>query len=106
MLLQNMYDPLAVLICDQSYRSTHFEGNVKIVNGVSHLVIGTSEEETGIMDKVLLYKEYSHLFIAALQDSLHEPEMPLGSEKSKVPDLLLAETKAYSSCPTEGCVCV
>ena len=38
--------------------------------------------------------------------ALHCPEMPLGSEKSKVPDLLLAETKAYSSCPTEGCVCV
>lgn len=87
----NMYDPLAVLICVPSYRNTHFDGKFKVVNGVSHVVIGTNEEETGVRDPIPLYKEYSHLFIEALQESLHEPEMPLGCEKK--PDLLLEETK-------------
>ena len=29
----NMYDPLAVLLCVPAYRSTHFDGKIKIVNG-------------------------------------------------------------------------
>ena len=54
-----------------------------------HEVIGTSESDTGVTDQLSLYKEYSQLFISALQDSLHEPEMPQGD---KEPDLLLEET--------------
>jgi len=86
----NMYDPLAVLICVPSYRSLHFSCKSKIVKGVSHLVIGTSENDTGVNNQISLYKEYSHLFIEALQISLHEPEMPVGSEKE--PDMLIEET--------------
>ena len=86
----NMYDPLAVLICDPSYRSLHFSSKVKTVNGVPHVVVGTSESDTGIINQLSLYKEYSNLFVEALQASLHEPEMPLGSEKA--PDMLVEET--------------
>jgi tetratricopeptide (TPR) repeat protein len=91
----NMYDPLAVLICVDSYRSLHFNCKTKTVNGVDHVVIGTCESDTGVKDEISLYKEYSHLFIEALQDALHEPEMPVGSEKA--PDMLLEETtKIYN----------
>lgn len=86
----NMYDPLAVLLCDSEYRATHFSCKTKIVKGVSHIVVGTSEKDTGIRDTLALYKEYSHLFVHALQESLHEPEMPEGSEKE--PDILIEET--------------
>ena len=91
----NMYDPLAVLICVPEYRNTHFEGKVKVVNGVSHVVIGTSEQETGVLDPVKVYKEYSLLFIEALQAALHQPEMPEGSAKH--PDLLINETAQLTS---------
>jgi hypothetical protein len=91
----NMYDPLAVLICDSSYRSLHFDCKIKTVNGVDHVVVGSCESDTGVKDELSLYKEYSHLFIKALQDALHEPEMPSGSEKA--PDVLLEETtKIYN----------
>merc|ERR1712024_344888 len=43
----NMYDPLAVLICDPSYRSAHFLCRSRSVNGAEHLVVGTSESDTG-----------------------------------------------------------
>lgn len=86
----NMYDPLAVLLCVSSYRELHFSCVTKTVNDVSHVVVGTSDVDTGINDTLLLYKEYSHLFVYALQASLHEPEMPLGSEKD--PDMLIEET--------------
>lgn len=86
----NMYDPLAVLICVSSYRDRHFSCKVKNVNGVDHLVVGTSESETGISNHLSLYKEYSSLFVEALQEAMHEPEMPLGSEKE--PDMLIEET--------------
>mmetsp|Transcript_38731 Transcript_38731/g.82663 ORF Transcript_38731/g.82663 Transcript_38731/m.82663 type:complete len:174 (+) Transcript_38731:2-523(+) len=86
----NMYDPLAVLICDPSYRELHFICEAKVVNGVSHVVIGTSESATGVRNRMDLYKEYSQLFVDALQESLHEAEMPLGSEKN--PDMLIEET--------------
>jgi tetratricopeptide (TPR) repeat protein len=86
----NMYDPLAVLICVDSYRSLHFNCKTKTVNGADHIVIGTCESDTGVKEEIALYKEYSHLFINALQDALHEPAMPVGSEKA--PDLLLEET--------------
>ena len=85
-----MYNPLAVLICVPSYRSLYFQCKAKAVDGVSHVVVGTSESDTGIRDRLSLYKEYSHLFVQALQASLHEPEMPQGSEKA--PDMLLEET--------------
>ena len=86
----NMYDPLAVLICVSSYRDLHFSCKTKTVNGVDHIVVGTSENDTGISDALSLYKEYSYLFVDALQTALHEPEMPLGSEKE--PDILVEET--------------
>ena len=68
----NMYDPLAVLLCVRAYRSTHFDGKIKIVNGVSHIVVGTSERDTGIKNRVSLYTEYSLLFLYAFQESLHK----------------------------------
>lgn len=68
----NMYDPLAVLLCVPAYRSTHFDGKIKIVNGVSHIVVGTSERDTGIKNRVSLYTEYSLLFLYAFQESLHK----------------------------------
>ena len=85
-----MYDPLAVLVCVTSDRASHFRCKTKTVHGVPHLVVGTSESDTGIRDPVALYKEYSHLFIEALQASLHEPEFPAGSERA--PDMLVEET--------------
>ncbi|KAL7541034.1 hypothetical protein ACHAXR_010566 [Thalassiosira sp. AJA248-18] len=91
----NMYDPLAVLICVSSYRDEHFTSKTKTVNRIPHVVVGTSESDTGVSDRISLYKEYSHLFINALQASLHEPEMPLGSEKE--PDILIEETTKIMS---------
>ena len=66
----NMYDPLAVLLCVPAYRTAHFDGKAKVVNGVSHLVVGTSERDTGIKNRVSLYTEYSSLFLYAFQESL------------------------------------
>jgi len=86
----NMYDPLAVLICVQNYRSSHFDCKTKIVAGVPHIVVGTSETETGVRNPLLLYTEYSSLFIESLQTSLHESEVPMGSEKA--PNMLVEET--------------
>lgn len=86
----NMYDPLAVLICDHSYREMHFTCKTKTVNGVAHVVVGTCEKDNGIHDSLSLYRVYSHLFTEALQSALHEPEMPLGCEKE--PDMLIEET--------------
>ena len=68
----NMYDPLAVLLCVPAYRNTHFEGKTKVVNGVSHIVVGTSERDTGIRNRLSLYTEYSLLFLYAFQESLHK----------------------------------
>jgi len=68
----NMYDPLAVLLCVPAYRTSHFEGKTKVVNGVSHLVIGTSERDRGIRNRISLYNEYSSLFLYAFQESLHK----------------------------------
>jgi hypothetical protein len=86
----NMYDPLAVLICVESYRDAHFRCATKVVNGTAHVVIGTSPDDTGVADRMALYKEYSALFVEALQSSLLEPDMPLGREKE--PDVLVEET--------------
>jgi hypothetical protein len=68
----NMYDPLAVLLCVPAYRATHFGGKSKVVNGVSHIVVGTSERDTGIKSRLSLYNEYSSLFLYAFQESLHK----------------------------------
>ncbi|KAL7435741.1 hypothetical protein ACHAXM_004820 [Skeletonema potamos] len=73
----NMYDPLAVLICVSSYRSSHFRCKEKFVNGVSHLVVGVCEEENGIRNRSALFHEYSTLFLYAMQASLYEPEIHL-----------------------------
>lgn len=73
----NMYDPLAVLICVSSYRSSHFRCKEKVVNGVSHLVVGVCEEENGIRNRSALFHEYSTLFLYAMQASLYEPEIHL-----------------------------
>ena len=85
-----MYDPLAVLLCVAPYRELHFDCKTKTVNGVDHIVVGTSPANTGIRNTLSLYKEYSHLFVDALNASLDELEMPLGSEKE--PDTLTEET--------------
>jgi len=68
----NMYDPLAVLLCVPAYRATHFDWKTKVVNGVSHIVVGTSERDTGIKNRLSLYTEYSSLFLYAFQESLHK----------------------------------
>ena len=68
----NMYDPLAVLLCVDAYRTTHFDGKAKVVNGVTHYVVGTSERDTGIRNRLSLYTEYSSLFLYAFQESLHK----------------------------------
>mmetsp|Transcript_2252 Transcript_2252/g.5269 ORF Transcript_2252/g.5269 Transcript_2252/m.5269 type:complete len:1378 (+) Transcript_2252:1-4134(+) len=68
----NMYDPLAVLLCVPAYRSTHFKWKTKIVNGVQHIVVGTSELDTGICNRLSLYHEYATLFLTAFTESLHK----------------------------------
>ncbi|KAL7469251.1 hypothetical protein ACHAXS_009513 [Conticribra weissflogii] len=68
----NMYDPLAVLLCVPAYRSTHFKWKTKIVNGVQHIVVGTSELDTGISNRISLYHEYATLFLTAFTESLHK----------------------------------
>jgi tetratricopeptide (TPR) repeat protein len=68
----NMYDPLAVLLCVPAYRATHFNWQTKVVNGVSHIVVGTSERDTGINTRLSLYAEYASLFYDAFLDSLHK----------------------------------
>eukprot|EP00970_Alexandrium_tamarense_P020350 scaffold15123_cov200-Alexandrium_tamarense.AAC.3 len=68
----NMYDPLAVLLCIPAYRRLYFDCKVKVVNGVSHVVVGTSEADNGIVNPDLLYNEYASLFFTALQRSLHK----------------------------------
>jgi len=68
----NMYDPLAVILCVPAYRTAHFDWKEKVVNGVSHIVVGTSERDTGIKNRLSLYNEYSSLFLYAFQESLHK----------------------------------
>ncbi|KAL7551428.1 hypothetical protein ACHAWF_014616 [Thalassiosira exigua] len=68
----NMYDPLAVLLCVPAYRLAHFDCKSKIVNGVSHIVVGTSDRDTGVKNRVSLYNEYASLFLYAFQESLHK----------------------------------
>ena len=68
----NMYDPLAVLLCVPAYRATHFNWKTKVVKGVRHIVVGTSELDTGITNRLSLYSEYSSLFLLAFQQSLHK----------------------------------
>jgi hypothetical protein len=68
----NMYDPLAVLLCVPAYRTSHFTWQTKVVNGTSHIVVGTSELDTGIQNRLLLFNEYSTLFFSAFLESLHK----------------------------------
>ena len=70
----NMYDPLAVLLCVPAYRTTHFNWQTKVVNGVSHIVVGTSERDTGINTRQSLYAEYTSLFLHAFLESLHKKD--------------------------------
>ena len=71
----NMYDPLAVLLCVSAYRATHFNWHTKVVNGVSHIVVGTSDLDTGINNRLSLYSEYVSLFYNAFLDSLHKKQV-------------------------------
>ena len=68
----NMYDPLAVLLCVPAFRDAHFRWKTKVVNGISHIVVGTSELDTGIANRLSLYNEYSSLFLSAFTESLHK----------------------------------
>jgi predicted ATPase/class 3 adenylate cyclase len=68
----NMYDPLAVLLCVPAYRTAHFNWQTKVVNDVPHIVVGTSELDTGIRNRLSLFSEYSSLFFSAFLDSLHK----------------------------------
>ncbi|KAL3802963.1 hypothetical protein HJC23_011586 [Cyclotella cryptica] len=68
----NMYDPLAVLLCVPAYRSSHFSWQTKVVNETPHIVVGTSELDTGIPNRLSLYNEYSSLFFSAFLESLHK----------------------------------
>jgi hypothetical protein len=68
----NMYDPLAVLLCIPAYRTSHFSWKTKIVNDTPHIVVGTSELDTGISNRLSLYNECSSLFLSAFQHSLHK----------------------------------
>ena len=68
----NMYDPLAVLLCVPAYRASHYNWKTKVVNGTNHIVVGTSELDTGISNRSALYNEYSSLFFSAFLDSLHK----------------------------------
>ena len=67
----NLYGPLAVLLCVPAYRVAHFEWKTKVVNGLPHIVVGVSERDTGIKNRVALYTEYSSLFFYAFQESLN-----------------------------------
>ncbi len=67
----NMYDPLAVLLAVPAYRTAHFACKEKVVNGVTHLCVGTSERDTGIKNRLALFDEYSTLFLSAFEESLH-----------------------------------
>ena len=68
----NMYDPLALLFCVPAYRAAHFSPKTKVVNGVAHIVVGTSERDTGIINSPSLYDEYASLFLYAFEESLHK----------------------------------
>ena len=70
----NMYDPLALLLAVPAYRAAHFCCKEKNVNDVTHLVVGTSERDTGIKNKLALFDEYSTLFLSAFEESLHRQE--------------------------------
>ncbi|KAK1747849.1 soluble adenylyl cyclase [Skeletonema marinoi] len=67
----NMYDPLAMLLAVPAYRTAHFAFKEKVVNGVTHLCVGTSERDTGIKNRLALFDEYSTLFLSAFEESLH-----------------------------------
>ena len=67
----NMYDPLALILAVPAYRTAHFTCKEKVVNGVAHLVVGTSERDTGIKNRLALFDEYSTLFLSAFEESLH-----------------------------------
>merc|ERR1712194_445377 len=67
----NLYGPLAVILCVPAYRATHFDWKTKVVNGCSHIVVGVSERDTGIKNRVSLHTEYSSLFFYAFQESLN-----------------------------------
>jgi predicted ATPase/class 3 adenylate cyclase len=68
----NMYDPLAMLLTVPAYRTSHFTCKEKIVNGVTHLIVGTSERDSGIKNRLALFDEYSALFLSAFEASLHQ----------------------------------
>eukprot|EP00985_Skeletonema_marinoi_P012749 scaffold6223_cov145-Skeletonema_marinoi.AAC.5 len=67
----NMYDPLAMLLAVPAYRTAHFAFKEKVVNGVTHLCVGTTERDTGIKNRLALFDEYSTLFLSAFEESLH-----------------------------------
>ncbi|KAK1747852.1 tetratricopeptide repeat protein [Skeletonema marinoi] len=83
----NMYDPLAVLMCVSSYRSTHFRCTEKVVNEVSHLVVGVCEQENGIRNRKALFDEYSALFLYAMQASLYEPKININYNSNFVDEV-------------------
>eukprot|EP00984_Skeletonema_dohrnii_P026188 scaffold15498_cov79-Skeletonema_dohrnii-CCMP3373.AAC.1 len=83
----NMYDPLAVLMCVSSYRSTHFRCTEKVVNEVSHIVVGVCEEENGIRNRKALFDEYSALFLYAMQASLYEPKININYNSNFVDEV-------------------
>ncbi|KAL7491899.1 hypothetical protein ACHAWT_001184 [Skeletonema menzelii] len=66
----NMYDPLALLLAVPAYRTAHFACKEKVVDGVTHLCVGTSERDTGIKNRLALFNEYSTLFLSAFEESL------------------------------------
>lgn len=76
----NMYDPLTLLAAHPSTLQKFFEPTVKVVNGVSHLVVGVDAEVTGVKDKQSLRAFMMNALRYALSQSVKHA---LGSTERK-----------------------
>merc|ERR1711865_1088414 len=88
----NMYDPLTLLAAHPSTLQKFFEPTVKVVNGVSHLVVGVDAEVTGVKDKQSLRAFMMNALRYALSQSVKHA---LGStEREKAHDLKIKRREA------------
>ena len=62
----NMYDSMALLAAIPALRAQYFDPVVKNVDGVDHLVIGASAQETGIGNPAALLSFMENGFLKGL----------------------------------------
>jgi len=81
----NMYDPLAMLAAHPQTLERFFEVELKTVQGVEHMVIGTSEERPGIRNGNALRSFLMDAFRYALSETLEHAWARAHPERSPTP---------------------